>query len=72
MSIWTDPATGRIYCATTLNPITTAGPDLGEKPRDLRQYSNQGPPLTDEAIEAFARRLVGRRHNDERRTDPAH
>lgn len=53
--IWTDPVTGKHYDPLTMNPITRAGADLGEKPR-----THTGPPLSDDDIEEFARQLAGR------------
>lgn len=54
-AIWTDPTTGLRYCAATMEPIHTAGTDLGEKRRMV-----DGPPLGDDDLEEFARQLAGR------------
>lgn len=55
--IWIDPVTGQAYDAATMEPVTTAGANLGEKPRDPRGYH---PPLTEDDLEEFARQLAGR------------
>ena len=54
-AIWTDPGAGKPYHAATLEPIRTAGADLGEKRRMV-----DGPPLGDDDLEEFARQLAGR------------
>lgn len=55
IGIWVDPVTKKHYDALTLQPITTAGTNLGEKRRMV-----DGPPLGDDDLEEFARQLAGR------------
>lgn len=49
-SIWKDPATGIIYHAETMAPVTTAGDNLGE----LSARKNTLPVPTDSDVDAFA------------------
>lgn len=55
--LWIDPVTGQAYDALTMNPVTFAGADLGEKPRAINPVI---PPLNDDDLEEFARQLAGR------------
>lgn len=51
--IWTDPVTGQLYHRQTMEPVTVAGENLGERPSAPTDAS----PLTDDDVAAFAAQL---------------
>lgn len=51
--VWTDPTTGIVYDAATMEPLPTVGADRGEKPSLPKDLA----ALTDEDIAATARLL---------------
>lgn len=52
-NIWTDPATGQIFDARTMEPLEAAGDNLGEKHRDTSGLA----PIDVADPDAFARML---------------